>query len=177
MESLIIHRHGSNQTKYTFALTFLIKIVLCSKFLRTKFINHKCLHIGRTLQSWRTKCLLRSLPIAFKAAVSKPYTLHPGRQNPTPTPHTPHPANRKPYILPPAPQSSTLNLNPGCGRLGKANLHNRKPTLRRPRRAGGQSSCSRLCRSPPAFKTDSVLSRGGVKFATLGFTITKIATK
>jgi len=41
VETLIIHKLGFNQNYYTFALILLIKIVLCSKFPGTKFINYK----------------------------------------------------------------------------------------------------------------------------------------
>ena len=42
MQTLIIYKLGFNQNYYTFTLILLIKIVLCSKFPSTKFINYKC---------------------------------------------------------------------------------------------------------------------------------------
>ena len=42
VETLIIYNLGFNQNYYTFVLILLIKIVLCSKFPWTKFINNKC---------------------------------------------------------------------------------------------------------------------------------------
>jgi hypothetical protein len=41
VETLIIYKLGSNQNYYTFPLTLLIRIVLCSKFP----MNHKCFHM------------------------------------------------------------------------------------------------------------------------------------
>ena len=38
-------RLGLNRSYYTFAFIFLRKIVLCSKFPRTKFIDYKCLDV------------------------------------------------------------------------------------------------------------------------------------
>jgi len=45
VETLKIYKLGSNQNYYTFALILLIKIVLCGKFHRTKFIHYKCFHM------------------------------------------------------------------------------------------------------------------------------------
>ena len=42
MPTLTIYKLGFNQNYYTFALNFLINIVLCSKFPLTKFVNYKC---------------------------------------------------------------------------------------------------------------------------------------
>ena len=50
-EKNITCRVGVNQNHYTFALIFLIKITLCSKFHRTKLMNYKCFHAKLT------KCL------------------------------------------------------------------------------------------------------------------------
>ena len=38
----MIHEFDLNQDYYTFALISLMKIVSCSEFLGTRFINHKC---------------------------------------------------------------------------------------------------------------------------------------
>jgi hypothetical protein len=38
----MIYKLGFNQNYYTFTLMLLIKIVLCSEFPWTRFINHKC---------------------------------------------------------------------------------------------------------------------------------------
>ena len=48
VEALIIHKLGVNQNFYTFASILLIKMVLCSKFYATKFINFKWFH----MKSW-----------------------------------------------------------------------------------------------------------------------------
>ena len=42
MQTLIIYKLGFNENYYTFTFILLIKIVLCSKFPGTKFINYKC---------------------------------------------------------------------------------------------------------------------------------------
>jgi len=41
----IIYKLGFNQNYYTFALILLIKIILCSEFHWTKFINYECFHM------------------------------------------------------------------------------------------------------------------------------------
>ena len=46
LQTLMIYKLGFNQNYYTIALLLLIKIVLCSKFPWTKFINYKCFHMG-----------------------------------------------------------------------------------------------------------------------------------
>ena len=42
LQTLIIYKLGVNQNYYTFTLILLIKIVLCSEFPRTNFIDDKC---------------------------------------------------------------------------------------------------------------------------------------
>ena len=42
LQTLIIYKLGCNQNCYTFTLILLMKIVMCSKFPCTKFINYKC---------------------------------------------------------------------------------------------------------------------------------------
>ena len=42
MQTLVIYEVGVNQNYYTFTLVLPIKIILCSKFPRSKFIGYKC---------------------------------------------------------------------------------------------------------------------------------------
>ena len=60
METFVIYKLGFNQNYYTFALILLTKIVLCSKFHWTKFIDYECFHMTLhvTVLDFRTQMLL-----------------------------------------------------------------------------------------------------------------------
>ena len=58
VETLIIDKLGFNQKYCTFALILPTKIVLCSNFHWTKFINYKCFHMRSNHQKMATSLAL-----------------------------------------------------------------------------------------------------------------------
>jgi len=70
MQTLITYKRGFNQNYYTFTSIMLTKIVMCSKFHRTKFINYKCFHMRTSAVSSPRQCAARAREfIDYKASM------------------------------------------------------------------------------------------------------------